>query len=160
VGAEVRFIEYMDVGGATRWSADKVFSRAAVLDSLSRHYGPVKRTIQEDSAPAERFLLPDGTVFGIISSTTAPFCGSCDRSRLTADGMWYLCLYARDGIDLRGPLRRGESRDQIKRLIVPAWQERRDRGAEARLRAERRAAFVPLGELRNDPHLEMHTRGG
>lgn len=160
VGAEARFIEYMDVGGATQWSADRVVSRAAMLDLLARHYGPIEPVTQESSAPAERFILPDGTLFGIISSTTAPFCRSCDRSRLTADGMWYLCLYAKAGIDLRGPVRKRESRDEIKRRIVLAWQQRRDRGAEERLRVDRREAFVPINELRMDPHLEMHTRGG
>src|SRR5204862_5468405 len=48
----------------------------------------------QNGAPAERFRLPDGTTFGIVSSTTAPFCRACDRSRLTADGTWFLCLYA------------------------------------------------------------------
>jgi cyclic pyranopterin phosphate synthase len=56
---------------------------------------------ESSSAPADRYTLPDGTVFGIIASTTAPFCSDCDRSRLTADGMWYLCLYAPQGTDLR-----------------------------------------------------------
>src|SRR5206468_9803156 len=92
VEAEVRFIEYMDVGGATEWSMDKVLSRAAILEILGRRYGAIEPVIEESSAPAQRFLLPDGTTFGIIPSTTTPFCASCDRSRLTADGMWYLCL--------------------------------------------------------------------
>ena len=160
VGAEVRFIEYMDVGGATLWSMDKVVPRTAILDLLARHYGPIKPVVEESSAPADRFLLPDGTVFGIISSTTAPFCRSCDRSRLTADGMWYLCLYAKEGTDLRGPLRRGASKEEIKSLIVPIWRNRTDRGAEERLALKDRRPLVQIGELRKDPHLEMHTRGG
>src|SRR5712692_3313646 len=92
-GAEVRFIEYMDVGGATQWSMDKVVSAAEILATLGRRYGAVQSVVEDSNAPAERFLLPDGTVFGIIASTTTPFCRRCDRSRLTADGMWYLCLY-------------------------------------------------------------------
>src|SRR5262249_24380038 len=87
--AEVRFIEYMDVGGATRWSMDQVTSRADMLEVVRRQYGAVEPVVEPDStAPAERFRLPDGTVFGIIASTTAPFGASCDRSRLTADGQW------------------------------------------------------------------------
>ena len=160
VGAEVRFIEYMDVGGATLWAMDKVFSRTAMLERLARHYGPIEPVTEESSAPADRFTLPDGTVFGIISSTTAPFCRSCDRSRLTADGMWYLCLYAKEGTDLRRALRSGASRDEIKSLIVPTWQRRADRGAEERLGVRHRTPLVQIGELRRDPHLEMHTRGG
>ena len=160
VGAEVRFIEYMDVGGATLWSMDAVLSRAVMLERLERHYGRIEPVIEESTAPADRFVLPDGTMFGIISSTTAPFCRSCDRSRLTADGMWYLCLYAKTGTDLRGPLRRGASREELEALIVPAWQRRADRGAEERLALVNRAPLVQIGDLRKDPHLEMHTRGG
>ena len=75
VGAEVRFIEYMDVGGATKWSMEQVFSRSEILQSLEQRYGSVERLTkgQDPSAPAERYALPDGTVFGIISSTTRPF---------------------------------------------------------------------------------------
>src|SRR6187200_1029714 len=106
-GAEVRFIEYMDVGGATQWSPEKVVSRADMLERLAAAFGPIAPIVEVSSAPAERFRLEDGTSFGIIASTTAPFCRSCDRSRLTADGLWFLCLYATRGIDLRGPLRSG-----------------------------------------------------
>jgi cyclic pyranopterin phosphate synthase len=160
VGAQVRFIEYMDVGGATQWSMDKVFSRAEILEVLEQRYGRIAPVIEVSSAPAERFVLPDGTVFGIIASTTTPFCRTCDRSRLTADGMWYLCLYAMNGIDLRAPLRCGASKEQIKSIIVPGWTKRRDRGAEERKEMGFRGVLVQLEGLRQDPHLEMHTRGG
>jgi cyclic pyranopterin phosphate synthase len=160
VGAEVRFIEYMDVGGATRWSRDKVVPRAEMLGTLARHYGPIQPLAEKTSAPAERFRLSDGTVFGIIASTTAPFCGSCDRSRLTADGLWYLCLYAARGLNLALPLRAGSTRQELRALIEESWRGRTDRGAEDRLALRDRAALVPLTTLRRDPHLEMHTRGG
>ena len=132
VPAEVRFIEYMDVGGATQWSMDKVVSRREILDVVRRHYGAVEDVVEVSTAPADRFRLPDGTIFGIISSTTAPFCADCDRSRLTADGLWYLCLYATRGTDLRGPLRRGASTEELKALITGRWRARTDRGAEER----------------------------
>jgi cyclic pyranopterin phosphate synthase len=157
--AEVRFIEYMDVGGATNWSRERVVSRADMLERLEAHYGgvtPLGRT----AAPADRYRLPDGTVFGIIASTTEPFCASCDRSRLTADGMWYLCLYATRGVDLRKALRDGASQEELSGLIRSTWQARTDRGAEVRLAARDRAPLIPLESLRRDPHLEMHTRGG
>jgi len=160
VPAEVRFIEYMDVGGATRWSMDKVVSRVEMLEALGRRYGRIEPVVEESTAPADRYALADGTVFGIISSTTEPFCASCDRSRLTADGMWYLCLYAQHGIDLREPLRRGAAADELKTLIAGAWGRRADRGAEQRLRLRDRTPLVQIGRLREDPHLEMHTRGG
>jgi cyclic pyranopterin phosphate synthase len=160
VNAEVRFIEYMDVGGATRWSPGRVVSREDILNVLSRRFGSVEKLPGETSAPAERFALPDGTPFGIIASTTVPFCQSCDRSRLTADGLWYLCLYATRGIDLRGPLRSGADPAMLREIITAGWLARRDRGAEDRLAMHERRAFVPVNALRNDPHLEMHTRGG
>jgi len=160
VGAEVRFIEYMDVGGATQWSMGKVFSRAEMLEVLTRRYGRIEPVVEDSWAPAEQFLLPDGTVFGIIASTTTPFCRRCDRSRLTADGMWYLCLYAQSGIDLRQALRGGAAKDQIQSTIVSTWQKRNDRGAEERKALDFRGAFVGIEQLRQDPHLEMHTRGG
>jgi cyclic pyranopterin phosphate synthase len=158
--AELRFIEYMDVGGATRWSPDRVVSRREMLAALADRYGAIEPLAEDTSAPAERFALPDGTIFGIISSTSEPFCRTCDRSRLTADGLWYLCLYAPTGADLRGPLRAGATTDELKALLTGGWQARDDRGAEERLLHGERRAFVPMNALRKDPHLEMHTRGG
>ena len=162
VNAEVRFIEYMDVGGASRWSPARVVSRDDILATLTKRYGAIAAVSDPgSSAPAERFALPDGTTFGIIASTTEPFCASCDRSRLTADGMWYLCLYATHGIDLRGPLRQGASPEELRQLITGGWQRRDDRGAENRLALGDQRAFVPVQDLlKRDPHLEMHTRGG
>jgi len=160
VPAEIRFIEYMDVGGATRWSMDRVVSRREILDVVARRYGRVDEVVETTSAPADRYRLPDGTVFGIISSTTAPFCSACDRSRLTADGMWYLCLYAQQGTDLRGPLRGGASVEELAALITGRWRGRDDRGAEQRLAQRERGPLVQIARLREDPHLEMHTRGG
>jgi len=158
--AEVRFIEYMDVGGATQWSMDRVVSRDQMLDAIAQRFGPPAPIVEDSSAPARRYRLADGTVFGIIASTTAPFCSDCDRSRLTADGMWYLCLYGSEGKDLRRALRSGASPAELASLIRSVWEQRRDRGAEERLTSGARAALIPLDRLRRDPHLEMHTRGG
>jgi GTP 3',8-cyclase len=158
--AEVRFIEYMDVGGATQWSLDKVFTRAEMLDLLGQRYGTIAPLNENSSAPAERFRLPDGTIFGIIASTTTPFCRSCDRSRLTADGFWYLCLYAQAGIDLRQMLRTGAAAEEIAARISSIWRGRADRGAELRAATGARGVLVGIEQLRLDPHLEMHTRGG
>jgi cyclic pyranopterin phosphate synthase len=160
VNAEVRFIEYMDVGGATLWSFDQVVSRREMIDRLAKHYGRVEPLVEDSTAPAARYVLPDNTTFGIISSTTEPFCQSCDRSRLTADGLWYLCLYANHGLDLRKPLREGASDDELRQLIASSWSARSDRGAEVRLATRDREPLIPVSSLRKDPHLEMHTRGG
>jgi GTP 3',8-cyclase len=159
-GAEVRFIEYMDVGGATQWTPAAVVSRREILDRVSAHYGHVLPIDEVSSAPADRYRLPDGTTFGIISSTTEPFCTSCDRSRLTADGVWLLCLYASTGTDLRRPLRAGATPEELRQLVTAVWSVRADRGAEERLGMDRQTTLVPIRSLKKDAHLEMHTRGG
>jgi len=175
-GLEVRFIEYMDVGGATHWRTDEVVPREEILERLAERYGPPEpfpgagtgagtgaeaaAPGDSPSAPAERYRLPDGLVFGIIASTTAPFCGACDRGRLTADGQWLTCLYASRGLDLRAPLRAGATPEELVRLLAEGWGAREDRGAEERLALARRGASKSAEELRGDPHLEMHTRGG
>jgi len=159
--AEVRFIEYMDVGGATGWSAEQVVSQREILEVLSARYGAITPFVTGDmTAPAERFRLPDGSTFGIVASTTAPFCRSCDRSRLTADGTWFLCLYAERGTDLREPLRNGASDAELTDLITATWRGRTDRGAEERLGVTGRSPLYQVDGLRADPHREMHTRGG
>src|SRR4051812_37260859 len=155
--AEVRFIEYMDVGGALRWSRKQVFTASEMLEVLSRRYGRIETVGPHGSAPAERFRLPDGRTFGIIASTTQPFCGACDRSRLTADGQWFTCLYSSLGTDLKAALRAGSD---VEALIRSAWERRSDRGAEQRLQLRERGPLASASELRREPHLEMHTRGG
>jgi len=159
-GAELRFIEYMDVGGATHWSMDQVVSQGDMLAALAQRYGPITPVPGDGRAPAERFRLPDGTTFGIIASVTAPFCRTCDRSRVTADGTWFLCLYAGAGVDLRAALRGGASDEELAALIRATWQGRTDRGAEERLGVADRGALYRIDSLRADPHREMHTRGG
>ena len=162
VNGEVRFIEYMDVGGANDWANEKVFSMDDMLSRLEQACGPITPLRERSSAPAQRFRLADGTTFGIIPSTTTPFCATCDRSRLTADGFWYLCLYAKHGLDLREPLRRNDVA-VVRERIRSGWQGRTDRGAEERKALESTSArgqFIEIDELRHDPRLEMHARGG
>jgi cyclic pyranopterin phosphate synthase len=161
-GVEARFIEYMDVGGATQWSRDQVVSQAELLELVQRRFGTVEplATAERDGAPAERFRLSDGTIFGIIASTTAPFCRDCDRSRITADGTWFLCLYAGAGINLRDALRSGASDLELAAMVRDTWSRRTDRGAEERLAIPERGALYQIEALRADPRREMHTRGG
>ncbi len=159
-GAQVRFIEYMDVGGATRWSPDAVVSQAEMLTRLEAAFGRIDALPSDGPAPAGRYRLPRGQNVGIIASTTAPFCATCDRIRLTADGQLFFCLYGTRGLDLRTPLRAGASDAALAALIAQAWRARSDRGAEDRLGTPGRGAFIPADSLRAQPHLEMHTRGG
>jgi len=158
--AEVRFIEYMDVGGATKWAPDKVMPGAEILRRLEAHYGAVEPLGASAWAPADRFRLPDGSTFGLIASTTMPFCSTCDRARLTADGVWLTCLYATGGIDLRTPLRAGTLPTDLAARVQEAWRARSDRGAELRAAGRERGILIPSSTLKGNPHLEMHTRGG
>lgn len=158
--AEVRFIEYMDVGGATGWSYQQVVSQQEILERLEQRFGKIEPVGEHGSAPAERFTLLDGTTFGVIASTTAPFCQSCDRSRLTADGRWLLCLYGESGLDLREMLRVEWSDEEIAFQLTKTWTARTDRGAEERAESPDRGVLYRLDSLRADPHREMHTRGG
>ena len=160
--AEMRFIEYMDVGGATQWSADRVVSRDEILATLAGALGPPSPLARGDDgrAPAEQWRFADGTVVGVVASTTAPFCRDCDRARLTADGSLLTCLYAAGGHDLRALLRGGASDADLAGAVGAIWARRGDRGAELRIQQGDRQALVPLGDLRADPHREMHVRGG
>ena len=159
--AEVRFIEYMDVGGATRWSVGQVVTCSEMLDRLGRHFGGVQPfPAKQGPAPAARYVLPDGTTFGIIASVTQPFCGACDRARLTPDGVCLLCLYSSEGVELKSFLRSGAPREEIATRIATVWRGRNDRGAEERQALGSRGALFQIEDLRKDPHREMHTRGG
>jgi cyclic pyranopterin phosphate synthase len=159
-GLEARFIEYMDVGGATGWSMDQVVSQRDIVATLARRYGAVRPVEQSAWAPAERFVLADGTVFGVIASTTAPFCRTCDRGRLTADGTFLLCLYGERGRDLRELLRSGADDAEIAAEIAGVWSNRTERGAEQRAELAERGILYRIESLRADPRREMHTRGG
>ncbi len=159
--AEPRFIEYMDVGGATGWSADKVVPRSEIVEIIEERFGSLTQDIDpRGSAPAERFVLSDGRKIGIVASTTTPFCGSCDRARLTADGHLFLCLYSDTGVDLRELIRSGCTDGELDEALREIWTGRTDRGALDRLGADQRTPLYQVGSLRQKPHREMHTRGG
>lgn len=160
VGAEVRFIEYMDVGGATHWATDKVFTQSEILGLVESAFGRVEEVEGRGSAPAQRFRLASGQTFGIIASTTKPFCGACDRARVTADGQLLTCLYSRVGRSLRTLLRSQRSDLEIAEILAQHWSLRSDRGAENRLAVEARGPLANADELQENVHLEMHTRGG
>jgi len=160
VGAEVRFIEYMDVGGATKWSSADVLSEAEMLTSLKERFGEIVALPGRGSAPAARFQLATGQTFGIIASTTRPFCRSCDRVRVTADGQLLTCLYSRVGRDLRELLRKDLDDEEIRNILFQHWTQRVDRGAEERIAVAERGPLANPAELQENVHLEMHTRGG
>ena len=112
------------------------------------------------TATAPGLRGPAAVLRSATVSTTEPFCESCDRSRLTADGVWLMCLYASAGTDLRRPLRAGASAEELRHLISTVWASRSDRGAEERLAFATREPLIPVSALKKNAHLEMHTRGG
>ncbi|MET7903341.1 GTP 3',8-cyclase MoaA [Streptomyces sp. NPDC005336] len=114
-GYELRFIEQMPLDAQHRWSRDGMVTAAEILDSLSAVFdlAPEGEGLR-GSAPAEAWLVDGGPGrVGAIASVTRPFCGSCDRTRLTADGQIRNCLFAREESDLRTPLRAGATDEEI-----------------------------------------------
>jgi cyclic pyranopterin phosphate synthase len=114
-GYELRFIEQMPLDAQHGWQRSQMVTADEILDALSVHY-----TLAPDdpgargAAPAETFLVDGGPArVGVIASVTRPFCGTCDRVRLTADGQIRNCLFARTESDLRTPLRAGASDEEI-----------------------------------------------
>jgi GTP 3',8-cyclase len=157
---QLRFIEYMDVGGATEWTSQKVLSAKEILRMLSAQFGAIRPLPGRGSAPSQSYQLENGQVFGIIGSVSEPFCGDCDRGRVTADGTLYTCLYAEKGVDLCSIIRGENGLSGLEKALSEAWINRRDRGAVHRTATKNRGAWVSADRLRREPRLEMHTRGG
>jgi len=133
LGIEVRFIEFMDVGNLNGWSLEKVFSARDILQAVSNRYIVQPLGKAKKGETADRFSLEDGYAFGIIASITEPFCGDCNRLRLTADGKLLTCLFASNGYDLKKLLRSGVEDEQIESFIRAIWENRVDRYSEERL---------------------------
>ena len=161
-GAEVRFIEYMDVGGATHWSmARVVLARARCSTRWRATTVRSRRSTKHLRRRPIAIGCPTARSSASSRRPREPFCQDCDRSRLTADGMWYLCLYASRGADLRGALRRGATPVEL------AAADSRRRGKDAAIAAPKTGSPRATARrssrsirCRRDPHLEMHTRGG
>jgi len=157
-GFEMRFIEYMDVGNANAWSPEKTFSKLEMLDRIHSRF-PVREVGRvAGSAPAVDYEFLDGSGrVGIIGSVTEPFCASCTRVRLTADGKLVTCLFAEDGFDLKSVMRKGASDDEINQAIAGLWTSRADRYSD--LRWERLKSGLGY-EPRAHKKIEMITLGG
>ncbi len=111
-GVVVRFIEFMPLDAQGEWSSDRVVGYDEILAVASQEFE--FEPIERGSSPAERFAYTDGGgEFGIIASVNEPFCGDCDRMRLTADGQLRNCLFGLDHCDLRALLRSGASDEEI-----------------------------------------------
>jgi cyclic pyranopterin phosphate synthase len=135
-GYELRFIEYMDVGTANRWTLDKLVPAGEIVARIKERYPVRPVDLPRGSAPARQYEFEDGGGrLGIVASVTAPFCGDCTRARLTAEGALVTCLFAEGGTDLKGPMRRGADDGTLAGLIESVWRQRADRFSEARLDA-------------------------
>lgn len=115
-GFEVRFIEFMPLEGDRNWDRQKVVTEAEIVAEISKRYG-VERLKPNGDPNSFSYRLEDGYIFGIIPSVSNPFCRSCNRIRITADGKFRNCLFALDETDLRTPLRDGASTVEIAGLI-------------------------------------------
>jgi GTP 3',8-cyclase len=119
-GVEVRFIEWMPLDAGGGWDADQVVGQDEIVAQIDAVY-PLEQVPARGAAPADRWRYRDGGgTVGVIPSVTKPFCGDCDRVRLTADGQFRTCLFATDETDLRAALRRGESDDELAARIEVA----------------------------------------
>ena len=157
-GVVVRFIEWMPLDADQRWESDAVVSQDEILRTIDAVY-PVE-AIQRGSEPAERFVYRDGMgEVGVIPSVTRPFCGSCDRIRLTADGQLRSCLFAVDEVDLRALLRGGASDDDVERGR-PALRRRQVGRAHDRTGAVRAPAPVDEPDRRLGGELDPPAPGG
>ena len=149
-GRILRFIEYMDVGHSNGWRLDDVVTADQILSTLSEEFPlePMDPTAPGEVAERYRYLDGSGEI-GVIASVSRPFCGNCNRARLSADGKLYTCLFATSGHDLRAMLRAGATDAEIDADLRSVWGAREDRYSE--LRSE---ATVDL------PKVEMSYIGG
>lgn len=132
-GVAVRFIEYMDVGGASAWSGDKVVPAARMRELIEASYPLVLVGEPGHDATAIRCRHIDGAgEVGFIASVSHPFCGTCSRARVSADGQLYTCLFAMQGIDLRPWLNDAASIDRLADTVRARWVRRDDRYSERR----------------------------
>ena len=157
-GHEMRFIEYMDVGNANGWSLDRTVPKREMLERIAARW-PVRELGRADNhAPAVDYAYQDGLGrVGLIGSVTEPFCGSCTRARLTADGKLVTCLFSDVGHDLKGLLRGGASDEELASHIHVLWTARTDRFSDERWEAIQAGRPYRAGDHHK---IEMITLGG
>lgn len=156
-GFFMRFIEYMDVGNTNSWTSEKLVSKKEIVEKINARF-PLKEVGRENgSAPAVDYEFVDGRgEVGIVASVTEPFCSTCNRARLTADGKLVTCLFSSTGHDLKALLRGGSSDEEILNFITGVWQVRKDRYSSERLEALQSSTYDPKQRKK----IEMITLGG
>jgi cyclic pyranopterin phosphate synthase len=149
-GHIVRFIEYMDVGTTNGWRLDDVVPAVEILERIGKRFPIEPLGANYPGEVARRWRYADGGgEIGVITSVTQPFCSTCTRARISADGRLYTCLFAAWGRDLRGLLRSGATDEEIKAVLVDVWTKRDDNYSE-----RRSSATTGLGKV------EMSYIGG
>jgi len=149
-GLILRFIEFMDVGHTNGWRMDEVVPQAEILARIDAGMPLEALPPNYPGEVADRFRYRDGRgEVGIIASVTVPFCSSCTRARLSAEGELFTCLFAARGTDLKAHLRAGASDAELRERISAAWAIRADRYSELRA-----AGTADL------PRVEMFAIGG
>jgi len=156
-GFEMRFIEYMDVGNVNAWILEKTVTKKEILEAVHARF-PVREVGRaQGSAPAVDYEFIDGAgEIGIIGSVTEPFCSSCTRVRLTADGKLVTCLFAETGFDLKSLIRSGASDEEIRSHVAKIWTGRTDRYSDIRWQQVRSGTYA----ARDHKKIEMITLGG
>jgi cyclic pyranopterin phosphate synthase len=156
-GFEMRFIEYMDVGNANAWSLEKTVTKKEILGVIQSRF-PVREVGRaHGSAPAVDYEFLDGAgEIGIIGSITEPFCSSCTRVRVTADGKLVTCLFAESGFDLKALIRSGATDSDIQAQIAEIWSGRADRFSDVRWQQVLAGGY----QARDHKKIEMITLGG
>jgi cyclic pyranopterin phosphate synthase len=152
-GVIVRFIEYMDVGNRNDWKPELVMPSKELAARINARWPIEPLEANYRGEVAERYGFKDGKgEVGFISSVTQPFCGDCSRARLSADGVFYTCLFATAGTSLRDVLRSGAADEELSQLIRNVWLKRGDRYSELRADLRQKAG--------NQPKIEMYYIGG
>jgi cyclic pyranopterin phosphate synthase len=145
-GVTLRFIEFMDVGATNGWQMEAVVPAAEIISTIHAAFPVQPAQAQYRGEVARRWRYVDGSgEIGVISSVTEPFCGDCTRSRISAEGKLYTCLFATRGHDLRALIRGGASDEAIAEHLATIWHVRGDRYSE--LRSQATAADLPKVEM-------------
>lgn len=158
-GLELRLIEYMDVGNRNGWNPSQVLSAAEMVQRISAQW-PLEPLGRDHHGTASRWRYRDGGGhLAVVASVSAPFCGDCNRLRITADGIAYSCLFAdpSSGLDLRPWLTPARDPQALTQALASLWQRRDDRYSEVRQAIRAAATSAPT---RSNPHAEMAYLGG
>jgi len=132
-GVTVRFIEYMDVGNVNHWQRGQVVPTAELIGLIAEHWNIEPMAKNYHGEVADRYRFADGSgEIGFVSSISQPFCRSCNRSRLSADGKLYTCLFATEGTDLRALVRNGTTDEELHHAIRSVWEKRADQYSQLR----------------------------